>query len=252
MKENTQANKKFPTINALTLKIFAIAFMLCDHIWAAGILPYNILTYIGRIAFPIFAFQIVEGFYHTKDIKRYLRRLFLFALISEIPFNMVIGGSFFYPFHQNVLFNFFLSLEIIRVIEWAKKKGKFFHVIIASACAIIGYFLGFLTLVDYFGYGILTVLVFYFARDSKFKHILELVGLFIIHWDMIGGLVFLVPFFGMTLEIPEQGLALLSLPLIWLYNGKQGPHNKAIQYAYYAFYPAHLLILGIIAKILFL
>lgn len=252
MKENTQTYRKLPGLNALTVKIIAMALMFCDHVWVVGILPCNILTYIGRLAFPIFAFQIVEGYYHTKDVKRYLNRLFLFALISEIPFNLAFGGWFLYPIHQNVLFTFFLSLEIIRVIEWAKKKGKFFHAIMASACAIIGYLLGFLFLVDYAGYGVLTVLVFYFARENKFKHILELAGLFIINWHMVGGLVFLVPLFGMTLEIPEQGFALLALPLIWLYNGNQGPHNKAIQYAYYAFYPAHLLILGIIAKIMFL
>ena len=61
------------------------------------------LTCIGRIAFPIFAFMIVEGYFHTRDLKKYVKRIFIFALISEIPFNLALGSRLFYPIHQNVL-----------------------------------------------------------------------------------------------------------------------------------------------------
>ena len=93
-------------LNSLTLKFLAMALMLCDHLWATVIPGNGWLTAVGRLAFPIFAFQIAQGFVHTRSVKKYLGRLFLWALISEIPFNLMYGGAVFYPFHQNVLFTF--------------------------------------------------------------------------------------------------------------------------------------------------
>lgn len=123
---------------------------------------------VGRLAFPIFAFMIVEGYYHTHDLRKYVIRLLIGAVLSEIPFNLMYGGSIFYPYHQNVLWTFLLSLECIVLIEKSKKRGRLWLTIpVAVVVTILGTALGFVTMVDYFGFGVLIVLVFYFSADTN-------------------------------------------------------------------------------------
>lgn len=105
------------------LHILAMIFMLSDHLWATIVPGNHWMTDIGRLAFPIFAFMIVEGFYHTHNLKRYVLRLFVFAVISEIPFNLMYASAVIYPFHQNVLWTFLLSVGCIVLIEKVRKKG---------------------------------------------------------------------------------------------------------------------------------
>ncbi len=123
--------KKLRCIDSFTLKLLAMALMLCDHMWAT-IIPGNLwLTCLGRLAFPIFAYQIVEGFFCTRSFRRYWGRLFLFALLSEVPFNLMYGGSPVYPFHQNVLFTFCLALLLVRLLE--KVRERSFPLFLAAA-----------------------------------------------------------------------------------------------------------------------
>ena len=84
---------------SFSLHIMAMIFMLCDHLWGTIINGNDWLTCIGRLTFPIYAFMIVEGYFHTKDFKKYVKRLLLFAVVSEIPFNIAMGSSVFYPIH---------------------------------------------------------------------------------------------------------------------------------------------------------
>ena len=83
-------------IDSFTLHILAMLFMLCDHLWATLFPAQEWMTCVGRLAFPIFAFMIAEGCYYTSNVKKYMLRLFLFAIISEIPFNLIMGSSVFY------------------------------------------------------------------------------------------------------------------------------------------------------------
>ena len=117
-------NKPKLEISSAALHILAMAFMLCDHLWGTIVPGNDWLTCIGRLAFPIFAFLLVEGYFHTSDLKGYVRRLFLFALLSEIPFNLAMGSRLFYPIHQNVLWTFLLALGFIHWNEKAKHSGK--------------------------------------------------------------------------------------------------------------------------------
>ena len=107
-------------IDSFTLHILAMLFMLCDHLWATLFPAQEWMTCVGRLAFPIFAFMIAEGCYYTSNVKKYMLRLFLFAIISEIPFNLIMGSSVFYPFHQNVLWTFLLGVLSIQIIEKAR------------------------------------------------------------------------------------------------------------------------------------
>lgn len=244
-----QSIQKWRFINSFYLKILAMVLMVCAHLWSTVIAGHNWLDAIGRLAFPIFAFQIVEGFFHTKNYKKYLLRMFLFALISELPFNLMAEGAWIYPFHQNVMFTFCIALLFMGWTEKVRGASKWRFVLRMTVSVIGGFLLGFLTMVDYFGYGILMVLVFYLFRNMRFGWIGQLVCMIYINWEMMGGLVYPVELFGRTVDIPQQGLAVLALIPIWLYNGKQGPHSKVMQYAFYAFYPVHMTVLAILMRL---
>ena len=270
-------NKK--GISGSTLKMIAIVTMVIDHIGAAvlarllmvnglgeldqtnadaimqwlsanGALywTYTIMRMIGRVAFPIFCFLLVEGFLHTHDVKKYAMRLGLFALLSEIPFDLMYGGTWFYPVHQNVIWTFILGLLGIHIMETVRKKKKTpVFVLTAILVTIAGGLLGTLTMVDYYGIGVLTVFIFYFFRGRKWWCLLgQIAALYWVNVELLGGLMYPVRLFGMEFELCQQGLALLALVPIWLYRGRQGYHSKPFQYFCYAFYPVHMLILVLI------
>ena len=266
-------------ISGSTLKMIAIVTMLIDHIGAAVLARllmvnglgeldqtntdaimqwlsangalywmYTVMRMIGRVAFPIFCFLLVEGFLHTHDVKKYAMRLGLFALISEIPFDLMYGGTWFYPVHQNVIWTFVLGLLGIHIMETVRKKKKTpVFVLTAILVTIAGGLLGTLTMVDYYGIGVLTVFIFYFFRGRKWWCLLgQIVALYWVNVELLGGLMYPVRLFGMEFELCQQGLALLALVPIWLYRGRQGYHSKPFQYFCYAFYPVHMLILVLI------
>lgn len=246
-----EAKKDIRFLDAFTLKCIAMALMFLDHSWVT-VAPTSWvwLTCVGRIAFPIFAFQVAEGFRHTHSWKRYLGRMFVFALISEIPFNLIAEGDFLFPFHQNVMFTFCVAILAMAVIEWGRGKGTVWFAVTLVLSIPVFYLLGVLSMGDYAGCGVLTVLLFYLFHGKKFGWIPELLGLWYINWELLGGLVFEWTLGGHEILFPEQGFALLALIPIFLYNGRQGPHSKKLQYACYAFYPAHMLLLWAIAWVM--
>lgn len=232
---------------SFSLHIMAMAFMLCDHLWGASFVKYDIFTCIGRLAFPIYAFMIVEGYFHTGSLKKYVTRLFLFAVISEIPFNLVMGSRVFFPIHQNVLWSFLIAIGLIHWNEKTKSKQIWKRVLVAVATFVIAYIGGLITFVDYYHSGILILLTFYFFRGKKWWHYLgQLVCMWYINFEMLGGYGYEITILGNVHFIARQGIALLALIPIWLYQGRQGYHSKALQYFYYAFYPLHLLLLGVL------
>ena len=238
---------KIETTSA-SLHIVAMVLMLCDHLWGTIVPGNDWLTCIGRISFPIFAFMIVEGYFHTKNLKKYVYRLLSFAIVSEIPFNLAMGSNVFYPMHQNVLWSFLISIGLIHWNEKAKESCKMWkQLAIGCVTIILGYVIGLLTMVDYYHAGILTVLVFYFFRQQKWwSYLGQFLGLWYINMELLGGFGYEIWLFGKSYFLLRQGFALLALIPIWLYRGKQGYHSKAFQYICYAFYPLHLLALGLI------
>lgn len=236
-----------PDISSGGLHALAMGLMLCDHLWATVVPGNDWLTCIGRLAFPIFAFLIVEGYHHTRNLKGYCLRLFLFALISEIPFNLMVGSRFVYPIHQNVLWTFLLGLGLIHWNEKAKNAALWRRLLRAVSSVMVGMLAGTLTFVDYFGPGVVTVLVFYFFRERKWQNLLlQAAALYYLNVELLSGLSYEATLFGRTFWIVQQGLALLALIPIWLYRGRKGHRSKAFQYFCYSFYPAHMLILALI------
>lgn len=247
-------------MSTFTLKLLAIITMLIDHAtvvfipesswyWIAGRL-------IGRLAFPIFAFLLVEGFYHTSNIKKYLTRLGIFALISELPFDLAfynsnyanVGGDIRRDFpkmftdgqkfdivirrfmgHQNIFFTLFLGLLAIWLISMIEKKYKsnLLYVNIINALITLAFSLGAAILrTDYRFLGILIIVAFYLFRGSK---TLLVISLLILSGSIV------------------QAFSALAIAPIALYNGKKG---KSMKYFFYAFYPAHLLILYVLYLII--
>lgn len=256
--------RKLKCLNALDIKIIAMLLMLCDHLWATLIPGNRWLTDIGRMAFPIFAFQIAEGYFETHNYKKYLKRLFIFALISEIPFNLMYSGSFIYPFHQNVLFCFCIALVLMRLADKLRAKenfvfslgfvaiclkGKVVFALGFVAICFIGYWAGNIFMVDYYGYGILMVLTFYLFHGMRYGWIGELASMILINGIMMNGMTIELEIMGHGFSFPQQAFAVFALIPVWLYNHKQGPHNKKIQMACYSFYPVHMLLLAAVKMI---
>lgn len=244
---DSSASKNFE-LTASVLHIIAMTLMLMDHLWATLLPAKEWLTCAGRVAFPIFAFMAVEGYFHTRSFKKYILRMLLFAVLSEIPFDLMYGGTWFYPVHQNVLWTFLLSLLGVWLMEQVRKKGKtWMYLLVCVLVVLAGLVLGTLCMVDYYGAGVLTVFVFYFLHGRKWWCFLgQLAALYWLNVELLGGLMYPVQLFGMEFELCQQGLALLALIPIWLYRGRQGYHSKPFQYLCYAFYPVHMLLLVVV------
>ena len=230
-------------MSSFALHIIAMIFMLCDHMWAT-ILDYEWLTCIGRIAFPIFAFLISEGYIHTSNINKYIKRMVIFAIITEIPFNLMVSASPIYPFHQNVLWTFVISLLTLKYLSFDNTKNIFKSILIIILAIIIAT----ITMCDYFGAGVMMVVGFYIFRKSK---LLQLLMMIYVNMILLQGYSYPIDIAGYTYYFPQQGFAILSLIFIWLYNGKQGYHAKWFKIFCYAFYPLHMLILYILTIVLF-
>lgn len=239
---------KHINISASTLHILAMIFMLFDHLWATIIPGNQWLTCLGRLAFPIFAFMIVEGYFHTSSLRRYALRLLLFALISEIPFNLMYSSSLIYPYHQNVIWTLLLGLGLIHLNELtAKRRKMWLRILVGCITVIVGFLAGMLTMVDYYGVGVVTILTFYFFRKRKWWCLLgQIVVLYYMNVEILSGFYFEVTIMGHTVPIVQQGLALLALIPIWLYRGRKGYSSKLFQYVCYGFYPVHMLVVYLV------
>lgn len=219
-------NKTFP-LTAAHLRILALALMLLDHLWGTVVPGNDWMTYLGRMAFPIFAFQAAEGYVHTHNFKGYCARLALFAVISEIPFNLMISGSPFYRFHQNVMLTLLLGLLSCRALD-DRKWGQLLLLWLA----------GIFTFPDYGALGVATVLMFHVFRGQG---LMQLCFLVLINWFGFEGRELLIGSF----HVPVQAFAILAWLPLQLYSGEKGG-GKWLQTASYVFYPLHMLILGLL------
>jgi len=240
-------------ISSSGLHIIAMLFMLCDHLWATIVPGNQWLTCLGRLAFPMFAYMAVEGYFHTSNLKRYVLRLLLFAVISETPFNLMYSSSFVYPFHQNVIWTLLLGIGFIHVNELAARKDKLLlRIGTGFFTVLLGWLIGMLTMVDYYGVGVVTILVFYFLRKRTWWCLLgQIAALYYLNAEVLGGFYFEVNIMGKLVPVVQQGLALFALIPIWLYRGRKGCRRKWFQYACYGFYPMHMLLLYVLRSVIF-
>lgn len=212
-------------ISGFTLKCIAMVCMLIDHTGAVLFPQYRVLRIIGRLAFPIYCFLLVEGAMHTKDIRKYELRLLGFALLSEIPFDLAFRGGLFRMDHQNVFFTLFLGVV---AVDMAKQcKNKLYVALIFMMMIILAEFLN----TDYGGKGVVFIFCYYLLYERKIvKQIM-----FVVENILLYG-------------VGIQAYASLAVVPMLLYNGKKGP---SLKYFFYAFYPLHLLILYLIVRIIY-
>ena len=235
-------------MTSFALKIIAMITMFCDHLGDAIFKGFSYFNYIGRIAFPIFAFQISEGYIHTKNLKKYLIRLMIFALISQIPYILFLS-LYSRGVRLNVFFTLALGLIAICLHSYIHKdisgtidtriKSSIPNISlkliveflpVAAVCII-----GELAKVDYGWWGVLLVFIFYYFKQNKLAMNISFITMCIIYY----GIDIIQTGFN-TIYIWLFAFNVLPILFINLYNGKQG---KKIKYLLYIFYPAHLLVL---------
>lgn len=221
-------------MNRNVLKIIAVISMLIDHIGAYIFPDAYWLRCIGRLAFPIFAFFIAEGMRYTRSRKRYVLTLLVFAIISQIPYGFL--REFYY---LNILFTFLIAIFAIFLIENYKKNETLYMIYLLLLGSVL-LFVEFLNIVDYGIFGVLLILVFYFVKDKKLSFSLGAACLVLLTLKMM-------LFAGFTLRSTVQFLSILSLPLLYFYNGNKGKVN--LKWLFYIFYPLHLLVILIITLI---
>lgn len=216
-------------MTSFVLKLIGIITMLCDHTKDAVLTNTTFLNYIGRFAFPIFAFQLVVGYTHTKDIKKYLIRLLIFALISQIPF-MLFLSTFTNEISLNVFFTFLLG--ILALLAYDNISNKFLGIGAVLGISLIAQILK----VDYGAFGILLIFLFYYFKDKKFEVIIPYILLCFLKY--VPNIIEHPDFYSIYLNLAT--FTALPIILISFYNNKQGPKMK---YLFYIFYPLHLVIL---------
>lgn len=250
----------FPGISGSTLKLIAIVTMFIDHLGATvlrAILKHPAVTgdsarlifwqtiyghsrSIGRLAFPIFCFLLAEGFCHTRNARKYAGRMFLFALLSEIPFDIALKGNWYFPGKQNVYFTLLIGLLVLMGISFAEKITGFETIFSSKNPSIPRKVLALLL------FTVLTVCIIwagmYVAKeidtDYNYKGVFLIAMLYLtrrfrLHQCAVGAIA-------VAWEMPAP----LGFLPVYFYNGTRG---LSMKYFFYWFYPVHLLLLHLIA-----
>lgn len=195
------------------IKVIALAAMIMDHIGAIYFPQYAVFRIIGRIALPLFAWQLTISLDKTHDAKKLLTRVFIFALLSQIPYSMIFGSRL------NIFFSFTLSIATLML--YRKKKAAGYAALFLSIVLSQG------LNIEYGWYAVLMVFLFYLYKENIYRMIIS---------QALLNLAYLPP----SNEI--QVFSLLSLLLIYLYNNERGGIYK-YKLALYCIYPVHLLVL---------
>ena len=198
-------------MSSFALKLIAVVSMLTDHMGAVLFPQYIWMRYIGRLAFPIYCFLLTEGYLHTHSFKKYILRMTIFMVLSEIPFDLAFSHTWLNIHYQNVYWTLLLGLLAIRAMEWLQARLPrqwFIHT-------------------DYNAYGVLMIFGFYIFKKQK-----------------VALAVYEIILFGFLGQI-ELFAAFAFIP-IFLYNGKKGLSNRWMNIGFYAFYPIHLIVLVLV------
>lgn len=230
------------------LKIIAMISMVIDHIGFVFFPQCIILRYIGRIAFPIYCFLLVEGFFYTHNVYKYMARLFSFAIISEIPFNLGLYNTLIYTGNTNVFFTLFIGLAVIFCAQVIYRKTN--DRSMGMICAVVGMVLAYKIRCDYSYTGILMIYVFYLMREGRISGTEQSRN----RATMI--MCLLITMIMLMHKGYIENYGVFALVFILLYSGKKtgglwdklhmNKCNTLMKYVFYAFYPVHLFVIYIL------
>jgi len=242
------------------LKLIACFTMLIDHIGYEIIYPvysgmsivsatdlpqvrmvyrlYLLCRCIGRIAFPIFAFLLVEGFHHTRSRKKYALRLVLGVLLAEIPYNLMVSGQAFWQ-QQSVMVTLLLGFCAVWCMD--RFRSLAWKPVVMLPFALLAE----LMMTDYGWAGVVLVALFELSRQMYSPNLIRTGGMIVLFHHM-SSYVFQVGNFA----LPMQVLGVLAMVFIANYRGEKRTHNPVAQWAFYLFYPVHMLILWAIGTMI--
>ena len=226
-----QGMKKWQLFDGTALKLIAMAAMVLDHV-GDNFFPDQLwMRALGRIAMPIFAFCIAEGFCHTHDKRRYLGRMLLFALLSEIPFDLVTSGRILEFGHQNILFTFFWAILGLLCGEGLLRRGKGKGRVLLAGALLAFFLLASVPLgLDYNMLAVSLIAVFYLLREKALW--LRTLAAAAVH--------------ALFRNVGIYWFGLLGFLPIALYNGRRG---KGFKWLFYVFYPGHLLLIYLLRRL---
>ena len=240
MQNNTLSRPGF-SLSGTALKRIACLSMLLDHIgasllenglfkqgafWPGDVQLDGVLRLVGRLAFPIFCFLLVEGFVHTHNVKGYLGRLVLFGLLSEVPFDLAFFRTPFDFSAQNVYWTLALGVLAMAGLKHFEKpdgSASWKGLLCAAGCTLAAL----LTCTDYNGIGVLIICALYLTRGDRKRQCI--VGAVLFAWELTAPLAFV---------------------LVWFYNGQRGACSPLQKKAFYWFYPVHLSVLAAVTNLI--
>lgn len=221
-------------LNRNKLKLIALAIMLIDHIGFYFLNNNIYFRIIGRISFPIFAFFVAEGYHYTRNKKRYFNTLALFAVISQVPYYLMIQRV-----ELNILFTFIFAIILIRITDkrnLAKSVSSHysdntFVLIMYHFALIIMYLAG---LISYGYFGVILVAMFYYYRHDRTQQMK--------YFAIINTLITLpyILSYPYNIQAYIQLFAIAAIPILMLYNGNKG--KASTKYLFYIVYPCHMLL----------
>lgn len=226
-------------LSSFQLKVFAMIFMVMDHLYTYLNLKGGIdipiwFGYIGKISAPIFFYLIVEGFFHTRNRKKYMVRLFSFGVL-------MVGVDLLLGINNNIFLSLGLSVALMTAIEFGKKSERYG---LSSVLAIGIGLLGMLTEASI--YGVIMTLIFYFLREKKGWMVFTFILCSILP---VFGAISMGSYFLESIFIWDyQWMMILSIPFILLYSGELGLKNKFTKWMFYLFYPLHLIVIILLSK----
>lgn len=223
----SKGKQSYRILDGTSLKIIAMISMIIDHVGDNFFPEQTWMRIIGRIAFPIFAFCIAEGFSHTHDRRKYLLRMGIFACISEIPFDLVTSGKILEFTHQNIMITFFWSILALicfeKINERKTKSARFCGIAVLMIFAVGSLLLG----MDYNFLAVGLICIYYFLRNKAPV------------WNHVAAMVYHVILRNVGIYL----YGLLGFLPLFLYNGKRG---RGLKWLFYIFYPAHLLVIWLL------
>ncbi len=239
------------------LKLIASGTMLIDHLGATLVLAafyaalygenyqaldvldplYYAMRLIGRIAFPIYCFQLVEGFHHTRDLKKYVGRLAVGVLLAEIPFDLALNDALVDWTSNSVMLT--LLLGCLMMAGMGTLRGPWKLLAIPPFYGIAE-----LLQTDYAGHGILLIAMLALTRGLRYEKLWRTVGFTVLLW--FGATITLGP-----ITVPMEIFGLIALIPIFLYDGRKLTRSKAVQWGFYLFYPVHLLVLWLLNLVIY-